>query len=117
VREQFGYIGRPVQHFVADVNERRPGSAIVLLRQRVDGGVNEVYRPRRGGLALPNSFRRSWDRTRSGATTNVRRCRTLARPDPVRRGHAAVRGAAHPGCFTVWISGIPGRTKAAQNTW
>jgi hypothetical protein len=70
-----------------------------------------------GGLALTNPFRCSWDRTRSGVNPNVRRCRTVARLDGVRRGRAVVRGAAHRGCFGVRISGIPGRMKAAQNTW
>jgi len=44
-REQIQYVGPPVQHFVTDVDECRAGSAIVLLRQHVDGEVQEVSRP------------------------------------------------------------------------
>jgi hypothetical protein len=49
--------------------------------------------------------------------TNVRRGRTITGLDGVRRGRAAVRGAAQRGCFGVRISGIPGQTKAAHKAW
>jgi hypothetical protein len=77
---------------------RPKGRKLPVAEERFCASVSLVVRRKfatsGGGLALTNSFCCFGNRTRSGVETNLRRCWTVARPNRVRSGRAAVGGAA-----------------------